>query len=117
MWLPPNLAATFINVTTNAVANTATNTVILAAPGALLRYRLWVFSISAQQNMAAGFLRCIVNIGGNITQLTIGQGGTEWIELPGGYRGNVNTAITLTHLGSVASMNFQATVAVTTEQT
>lgn len=95
MQLPPNLKAV-TGVLPNVAANTLSSTVLLAAPGATLRYRLWATVGQYEDTTQAptkGIWRIDAPAGVSVWRASmVGFEGVLWT-WPGGYLVAANTSV------------------------
>ncbi len=121
MQLPPNLqVAAFTTQATNAVANTSSTLTLVAAPGAGLRIRVWMVSLSLVQNSPAGKLRGLFQTGAGVANLVLlGVSTTEApyndASPPGGIVAGTNAIVRLQNFGSAASLTYDVAVHYTIE--
>lgn len=103
---------------TSAVAGTITTTVIVAAPGAGLRHRLWGADF-VRLASDAGRVELHVRFGVTgdfIINAGLDEGGASVSHLiPGGLRAPVNTAIVISDRASVATQRYYYALYYTTE--
>ena len=120
MQLPVDLLRSAANVVTSPVANTVTNGVLVAAPGATLRLRLWAFLVhpDATAQAPANWWADLVNLG--VTTSFCGLSGAGFasppaIALPGGLLMSPNDGLRWRVSSALASLGVTIYVYTTTE--
>lgn len=116
--LPSGLLTTgALTTPTTAGANGTAAGVLIAAPGAGLRIRLWMLVFGALQNVGAATIRAGCNVVGGSPEVTFTTpAGTGILTFPGGLVAAANTAINWFNVASVAGpLNVRSTAYYTIE--
>lgn len=121
MFVPPDLALEPVILTTNAAANLSKTDVVLAAPGAGLRYRIWAWNLGMRQQAPAGVgLNAYLRDVGRQAFLSCSSGGgsssgSDHYDFAGGYAFPENTAVSVETFCSAAGEGYRVTIAYTIE--
>lgn len=120
MNLPANVQSSTVNVTTNATANTETDSQLLAAPGAGLRYRVWKMTCIVNQNAAAQQCRVYLREGTTtlfraVCVFSVGVTGLIDLAAHGGLFLATNNAAQAATFSTLTSQAFAIIIDYTTE--
>jgi len=115
---PRLVVVDWTDLTTSATANTETTTLLVPAPGAGLRRRVWWVVLVGRSNNTGAIVAQIQDSLGLVGNLGLGGGPAptaDALVFPGGVPMPENAAIQIVHSSPAASQAFRVAIGTTTE--